>query len=150
MKIGDFVLSHYGPIGSYENIVKIIGYEGVVPRITAVSANPNDRQYLNLYIRDVRSWTISDRTKLEPLTLEALGRILKSHILREDVKEEFSAFVKQMLIDRFGEPPKKVVEAEYDLGSTNILMATRENLENIGRPLVEEGQVSGFIRVNRG
>lgn len=144
MKVGDFVISRHGPIYSSNMIVCIRQLEP----IRVYTVNSKDSQYL-VDGRHAQEFIIKPSHIIVSPTLREIADSLKvGPLIAPNFKDKFSEWLKQRVIAEFGEPPKKIVEADPVLDSS-LRRYYETDYKNYAKPLVEEGQVSSFIRIIR-
>lgn len=127
MKVGDFAVCDSSPFG-YKGIVKIISKNGILPRCKHISYKPDAKShYDRCDTHNETNVLVDNIERVRELTLEECAVILKEQpLIRASEKANFADFLKQKLIEEYGIPPTSVIE----------------------RPVVAEGEVSGFIRIN--
>lgn len=138
MKIGDFVVLN-STVFSMPGIVKILIVDPLIVR--QISYAEYHKDYFKQAdtvseITALASWAVLNKSKVVPFSLEEFGKILINQpLIRPSEKANLAEFLKQKLIEQFGSPPtsQKVVEADVPPA----------------KPLVIEGAVEGFIRINR-
>lgn len=111
-KVGDFVICLRNPIGLGNQlyICKIFRHRsGIHPQVLLVSAKE-----IREFTTDVgNNFYISDKN-FSKLTLENAADILSKHVIREEYKAELQNYLISLLVEKFGSPPAKTVEAIED------------------------------------
>ena len=133
MKVGDFVYSKATAF-DHDGIVLLISDENTCYSQKQISYPEARREYILKADRgdepaSLRS-SIVNKNQYEEFSLERFAEVLERQpLIRPSERANFSKFLIQKLIEAFGNPPTSPVEP-------------------IKRPMVVEGVMEGFIRVN--
>jgi hypothetical protein len=154
MNVDDFIFANGSAIFAGKNILKVVKLTNNKRLVYAAQVSyPIKSGYFESTIDRYFGYPEANRHTVERpkaiTDLKELAKFLEANNIYKTYKEEFSNFLQQLLVEKFGELPAAAVE-DLPQPQEELELVSDADLLNISKPKVENSnQVLSFIRINR-